>query len=189
MRVVQPLTHPALADTVRLVIRSPRDIAACEADVFLVQRVAIQDMATAERLVDACRRRGARLVFETDDDLFDIPEEHPESRHYLRITQAARWLAKTADTVLTSTEALRSQMLTINPNTVVVPNFLDDRFGPTPAAARTFNQDEVRILYAGTVSHRDDLEFLGRAVRKLSPNAAKDPHRRGWGHGSISRLV
>ena len=98
-----------LAGTVRLAIRSPRDLAASDADVILVQRVAIQDMETAERIVESCRRRGARLVFETDDDLFHIPEDHPESEHYLRIAKAAKRLAKMADAVLTSTEALREQ--------------------------------------------------------------------------------
>ena len=138
VRVVQPLTHPAVAGTVRLAIRSPRDLAASDADVILVQRVAIQDMETAERVLDSCRRRGARLVFEIDDDLFHIPDEHPESEHYLRITKAARWLAEMADAVLTSTEALRQQMLSFNLNTIVVPNVLDDRFGyPGPPASHS----------------------------------------------------
>ena len=166
VRVVQPLTHPAVADTVRLAIRSPRDLPAAEADVILVQRVAIQDMETAERVVDSARRRGSRLVFETDDDLFHIPPEHPESEHYARITQAAKWLAGMADAVITSTGPLRQQLCGLNANVVVLPNFLDDRLW-LPVGDGAFDADEIRILYAGTVSHRDDLEFLGCAVRRL----------------------
>jgi glycosyltransferase involved in cell wall biosynthesis len=125
-------------------------------------------MELAERIVERCRRRGARLVFETDDDLFHIPEDHPESQHYLRIAKAAKWLAKMADAVLTSTGALREQLLPLNANTIVAPNLLDERLWPLRSDAETFDPDEIRVLYAGTVSHRDDLEFLGRAVRKLS---------------------
>ena len=167
VRVIQPLTHPALADTVQLTLRLPRDLPSAEADVILVQRVAIEDMETAERVVEACRRRGCRLVFEIDDDLFHIPPEHPESRHYLRITEAARWLAGKADAVLTPTEGLRRSMLAFHPNTIVLPNFLDERLWLPPSEPALFHPDEIRVLYAGTVSHRDDLEFVGQAVRAL----------------------
>ena len=167
VRVIQPLTHPSVAGSLQLILRSPLDLAAAEADVILVQRVAIQDLEIAERLVDACRRRGSRLVFEIDDDLFHLPEEHPESRHYQHITKPAKWIAKNADAVLTSTETLRAQMLPINANTIVLPNYLDDRLWLSPYRGGSFSPDEIRILYAGTVSHRDDLEFFGKAVRKI----------------------
>jgi glycosyltransferase involved in cell wall biosynthesis len=167
VRVVQPLTHPAVADTLRLSIRPARDLAAAEADVVLAQRVAIEDVESAERVVEACRRRGSRLVFETDDDLFHLPPEHPESEHYARITQGAKRLAKEADAIFTSTEPLRQKLLAWNRNVVVIPNLLDDRLWG-PAEGPPLDPDAVRILYAGSVSHRDDLEFLGQAVRKLS---------------------
>ncbi len=167
VRIVQPLTHPAVADALQLTLCAARDLLLAEADVVLVQRVAIQDMEIAEKIVDACRRRGSRLVFETDDDLFHIPPEHPESEHYLRITAAAKWLAKMADAVITSTEALRLQMLPFNANSVLLPNFLDERLWLSPYRRDLFDPDEIRVLYAGTLSHREDLEFLGAAVRRL----------------------
>ncbi len=167
VRVVQPLTHPAVADALQLTLCSARDLLVAEADVILVQRVAIQDMEIAEKIVEACRRRGCRLVFETDDDLFHIPPEHPEQQHYQRITAAAKLLASMADAVVTSTETLRRQMLPFNAKSVLLPNFLDERLWLSPYRRGVFNPDEIRVLYAGTLSHRDDLEFLGDAVRRL----------------------
>jgi glycosyltransferase involved in cell wall biosynthesis len=173
VRVIQPLTHPAVADTVLLTITPPEALAASAADLILVQRTAVQDMKTAERIVSACRHRGSRLLFEIDDDLFQLPEDHPESDAYATRLEAAKLLARSADAVLTSTEALRLQMLPFNSKTVVLPNYLDDRLWIPPSASKDFHPANIRMVYAGTVSHRDDLEFLGRAVRKLEASCRR----------------
>lgn len=123
-----------MADSLRLLPMTPRSLPTAEADVILVQRTAIRDMDTAERIVESCRTRGSQLVFEIDDDLFHIPTEHPEYEHYTACIRAARRLAESAHTVIVSTEILRQQMLEFNANTIVVPNYLDDRLwmGPVP---------------------------------------------------------
>jgi GT2 family glycosyltransferase/glycosyltransferase involved in cell wall biosynthesis len=166
VRVVQPLTHPAIADTFRLALTTPRHLATSESDVLLVQRTAIKDMDTAERLVQRCRARGSRLVFEIDDDLFDMGD-HPESEQYAKVAEIAKWLAVSADAILTPSEILRQRMLALNPNIFVLPNYLDDRLWTPPSSTPPFKDGQVRFLYAGTMSHRDDLEFLGRVVQSL----------------------
>jgi hypothetical protein len=60
-------------------------------------------------------------------------------------------------------------MLAFNENTVVLANYLDDRLWRQPVNSTEFDTNQIRVLYAGTSSHRDDLAFLGRAVRKLTP--------------------
>jgi glycosyltransferase involved in cell wall biosynthesis/SAM-dependent methyltransferase len=167
VRIIQPLTHPALADTICLTVTSAERLALCEADLVLVQRNAVQDMETAERIVDACRRRGSRLLFEIDDDLFHFPEEHPEYQLYVGRFEAAKRLARSADAVLVSTETLRGQMLEFNTQTIVLPNYLDDRLWRPPSSSRQFTPAEIRIVYVGTSTHQADLEFLGCAIRKL----------------------
>jgi GT2 family glycosyltransferase/glycosyltransferase involved in cell wall biosynthesis len=167
VRVIQPLTHPALADSIRLTVTSAERLAESEADLVLVQRVAAHNREIVERIVDACRRRGSRLLFEIDDDLFHLPEEHPESLAYADRLDAAKLLARSADVVIASTEALRRQMLPFNAETIVLPNYLDERLWIRPSASREFTPADIRVVYAGTLSHRDDLEFLGLAVRRL----------------------
>jgi GT2 family glycosyltransferase/glycosyltransferase involved in cell wall biosynthesis len=167
VRVLQPLTHPSVKDAVRLSVMSPRQLATAEADVILVQRMAVRDMDVAERLIQTCRAQGLQLVYEIDDDLFQMGKEHPEHQHYANVLQAAECLAKSADVILTPTEVLRQRLLTYNANTIVLPNYLDERLWVELAAPNRFSFDQIRILYAGTVSHLHDLEFLGRAVEKL----------------------
>jgi GT2 family glycosyltransferase/glycosyltransferase involved in cell wall biosynthesis len=167
VRVIQPLTHPALAETVRLSVLKPTQLVKFDADVILVQRIAIQEMETAQRIADACRRRGSRLLFEIDDNLFDMPVEHPDYENYTQHMQAAKWLAMSADAVTTSTEMLRQRMLEFNANVIVLPNYLDDRLWPAPADFRQFSSGQIRILYAGTISHCHDLELLRCAAQAL----------------------
>jgi GT2 family glycosyltransferase/glycosyltransferase involved in cell wall biosynthesis len=169
VRVIQPLTHPAVTDVLRLTVTSPARLTAPGADVVLVQRIAVQDPEIAEGIIESCRRRGSRLLFEIDDDLFHLPEDHPESRAYSGRLEAAKRLARSADAVLVSTEALRHRMQTFNSRTIVMPNYLDERLWSRHSPPMPFTPDEIRILYMGTISHRADLEFLGRAVRKLAP--------------------
>jgi GT2 family glycosyltransferase/glycosyltransferase involved in cell wall biosynthesis len=169
VRVVQPYTHPAVSDSIQLTVTTPRHLATCDADAVLIQRVAVKDMETAERISVSCRRRGIRLVFEIDDDLFEIPSQHPEYQAYVLATQTAKWLAREADAVVVSTETLRRQMVACNRNTFVLPNYLDDRLWSRPAKKEPALSQPIRFVYIGTNTHRHDLELLGDAVRKLSP--------------------
>jgi hypothetical protein len=52
----------------------PRDLLTSEADVVLIQRIAIRDIELAEKIARRCRSRGAKLIFEIDDDLFNLPQ-------------------------------------------------------------------------------------------------------------------
>jgi glycosyltransferase involved in cell wall biosynthesis len=139
----------------------------------LVQRTQVQDTGLAERIIDSCRKRGACLVFEIDDDLFDIPAQHPEHDMYARVTRAAKMIATSADSVITSTETLRKKMLRYNAHSIVLPNYIDERLWKEPSALCVPANGVWRILYAGTRSHGPDLEFLGKAVRRLNSSIRK----------------
>jgi glycosyltransferase involved in cell wall biosynthesis len=158
-----------MTGTIRLTVTPAEHLAECGADVVLVQRIAIQEMGTADRIIDACRRRGSRLLYEIDDDLFHLSEDHPEWQFYAARVEAASRLAKAADAVVVSTEALGQRLQSFNPRTVVLPNYLDERLWSEAPKTASFSPGEVRIVYVGTMSHRADLEMLGCAVRNLRP--------------------
>jgi GT2 family glycosyltransferase/glycosyltransferase involved in cell wall biosynthesis len=169
VRIVQPLTHPTVTDDVRLNLVAPQELLASEADIVLIQRVTVRDIGLAQEIVCQCRRRGSRLIFEIDDDLFHLPREHPEYEQYQHITAAAQLLANAADTVVVSSHWLRKQMLPFNENVVVLPNYLDDRLWEAPAEGKASFTEPIRMVYAATVSHRPDLKFFRQAVAGLSP--------------------
>lgn len=168
IRIVQPLTHPGVAQNLSLHIVDIATALRLEADVIIIQRTAVSDPQLAVQLIDHCRRLNIRLVYEIDDDLFRLPSEHPEHAEYRVITRAAKLLARAADAVTVSTEALRQLLLRYNENVVLIPNYLDERlwFAPDRVHQQT-SARRIRALYMGTSSHKPDLELLEEPVRLL----------------------
>jgi hypothetical protein len=116
--------------------------------------------------VAQCRRNAISLIYEIDDDLFAIDARHPEYAKYKALTAPAKLLASEARAVLVSTEPLRRSLLDVNPDTIVVPNALDERlwFDPVPAGE---TDDTIRMLYMGTLTHEADVALLEEPVRRL----------------------
>jgi GT2 family glycosyltransferase/glycosyltransferase involved in cell wall biosynthesis len=172
VRIIQPLTHHKLADTVQLVLTRPEDLVAAKVDVVLVQRTQVEDLELAHQIIQSSRKSGTRLVYETDDDLFDMTQQHPEYAKYVSATKGAKLIAAAADAVIVSTRALRQKLLQYNPHVLLQANYLDEGLWNAPPRA-TPPGDCVRIAYVGTPSHEADLAFLGCAVRGLPPEVRR----------------
>lgn len=140
-----------------------------EADVVVGQRVCQPGAAVRwRRLADGVYGRRPLLVFEIDDDLWDIdPTNLPAWNFYRRnpamldnLTRCARL----ADVCTVSTEPLADVVRKINPNVVVLPNQL-------PASAFEdqrlhFAEGHVRIGWGGGLSHLLDVQEMTGALRQ-----------------------
>jgi glycosyltransferase involved in cell wall biosynthesis len=168
IRVHLPLRHPRISLAPVVSLREG-ELPAIAGGV-LVQRTAIGDVAFAQRLIAFCRSRGIPLVYEADDDLFDIGPDHEDFAYYYERAAAARLIAESADAITASTPALAGVLRRRNERVVVVENALDERLWydehVTPAA---FSGDETRLLYMGTATHGADLTLIRDAVSRLRP--------------------
>ena len=168
IRVLQPLTHPGIATEIDL---CPTDLKTCltvNSDAVIVQRTAVPDHEQAMRLIEHCARNKVRLIYETDDDLFHLPEDHPEAESYGNSIETAKLIAQNADAITVSTEPLRRELSRFAKPVFVIPNWLDERLWQGESRSqpsRTGNS--VRALYAGSVSHLPDLALLEEPVRRL----------------------
>ena len=125
IRVLQPLTHPAIAAEINL---SPVDLKTClsvNSDAVIVQRTAVSDREQAMRLIEHCAGNKVRLIYETDDDLFQLPEDHPEAESYGNSIETAKLIAQNADAITVSTEPLRQELSRFGRPVFVIPNWLD----------------------------------------------------------------
>jgi glycosyltransferase involved in cell wall biosynthesis len=154
------------------VLTRPEDLVAANADVVLVQRVQVEDAELADRIIQSSRKSGARLVYEIDDDLFDMTPQHPEYTKYVSATKGARMIAAAADAVIVSTHTLQRKLLRYNPRVLLQANYLDERLWSI--APRTAPPaDCVRIVYVGTSSHQPDLSFFGSVIHELPPEVRR----------------
>jgi hypothetical protein len=152
LRVTGPL-HEAGIEVVEGAAGTSVDIeAVSRADLVLVQRDFPRAYGKFERVVERARAEGKPLVYEIDDLLLELPVEHPyRNTHYFASALLPMLgAALQADAILTSTAELQARYRQINPNTWLVPNFLNERIWPRTPLAPKLPQDPLVIGYLGT---------------------------------------
>lgn len=168
IRVLQPLTHPSIAHDIDLSAVDFKTCLTVSADAVLVQRTSLQDREQAMRLIDHCDRNKVRLIYETDDDLFHLPEDHPEAESYGDVIKTAKLIAQHADAITVSTEPLQRQLSGFGKPVFVIPNWLDERLWPNEAYAQIATAGyPIRAVYAGSISHLPDLALLEEPIRHI----------------------
>lgn len=159
IRLVQPFDVVAAGASDLLVEHCDgRSVFQRAADVLVCQRHAVATVAEADRLIEHCRRTGMRLVYDLDDDLLSIPDDHPEAAPLRALAAVVLRLVLAADRVWVATPALAARLAGVRPDAEVVPNALDDRLWQPPTPRRADGQ--VRIVYMGTATHDGELGFL-----------------------------
>jgi hypothetical protein len=110
------------------------------------------------------RKYGTRIVYELDDDLFNIPDFSPIS-----LTDGQRDLCATAaeiaDSVIVSTNALAIRWPT---KSLVGPNLIETAMigdGTPPDDSDTARP--LRLAWAGSTTHSGDLETIKDPLRRL----------------------
>jgi glycosyltransferase involved in cell wall biosynthesis len=145
-----------------------------EADAVLIQREFPENLEVYEQILRRARARRKPVLYEIDDQLFELPEDHVDfHNHYYSPALFAMLRAVIeADVVTTSTAPLRDYLQAFNTNVYLLPNYLDDQLwslrSPSQSPiARTENPERVVIGYMGTDTHRPDLELITPLLRRL----------------------
>jgi len=97
----------------------------------------------------------AAVVYDIDDDLFDIPPENVSNQSITALHQESmRTHLANADLVTVSTPALAERLKKYNGNIAVLPNCIpQNMLGTDP-----IEKDHVRVGWAGSVTHVEDVE-------------------------------
>jgi len=167
IRLLLPLDHPAIGGDWDVVVADARQALRYRADIIATQRYAVPDPAAAEALARHCRATGARLVYDLDDDLLNIPRTHPEAALLRPRAKTVARLVRSADALFVSTEALAARLAAIRPDAVVVANGLDERLW-LPPPPRPVARGPVRLLCMGTATHDGDFAVVKPALDRLA---------------------
>jgi glycosyltransferase involved in cell wall biosynthesis len=129
-------------------------------DVVVTQRI----VASPENLknLKLCIEQGSKLVFDLDDDLLNIPREHPDFVHYQKFIDPIKQFIESASKVTLSTSHLMSMLgLTGDPKVEIVENEIsyEHWFGESNFHAKVKSQG-IDLLYFGTSSHQKDWEMI-----------------------------
>jgi glycosyltransferase involved in cell wall biosynthesis len=169
VRLLCPLSHPALAGSIELTHGTAEAIPDC--DLLVVERHTLwpyeRQLDGFARVFSRCRQRGVRVVYELDDNLLDLNRGEPWEAYpgpFLR--GVVSFLTREADGVIVSTRALAERLRSLRPGVLVVPNALDERlFGSAPPTH--VPSSTVTIGYMGTLTHEADLRMVLAPLRAL----------------------
>ena len=102
------------------------------------------------------------LVWQTDDDLWNIPSWNPSSKllgkNDLEVTSK---YIENSSLIIISTEPLRKRF--IGGNTVVLPNLIDINYFDRPQ----IKKPPLKILWCGSVSHHADFDDVIEPITKI----------------------
>lgn len=109
--------------------------------------------------------RQAKLVYELDDNPFEIEAHNPAAAAYgsLSAQDSIAHCIEIASLVTASTEPLAEEMRKFNPNVVVLKNRIDESMLSIERPRR----DKVTIGWAGGASHSEDIKVCAYGLRKV----------------------
>lgn len=115
------------------------------------------------RLMEWCKSRNIRVVYDTDDALDLVPADNLNYGSLQERLDIYEQSLRLADVVTTTTETLAGHLRARNPNVAVIPNSIDpEEWSPQPRRA-----GPPRIGWTGSPTHFEDLGVALDAIRDL----------------------
>lgn len=138
-----------------------------DADVLVLYHWNCLNPSALATLREDLRRHRIGLVYDTDDDLFNMPTswltgtEDAAVQAHLERAASTRYLAQAADVVTASTPYLAEQMRVYNPQVQVLPNLIDPTAWALPGG-KPAHPPACRLTVGvhGSPSHLDDWSIL-----------------------------
>jgi glycosyltransferase involved in cell wall biosynthesis len=135
-------------------------------DIIVAQRETRPTMAEdLQKLQDL----GKTIILDTDDMLESVHPSNPAYRVYNPGSDRLMTYLKCiniADGLTVTTKELKDNYRKSNKNIHIFPNYLDYEFRKWPQF-KTYQRDVVRIGWAGSSSHKQDIEIVGPALHEV----------------------
>lgn len=129
-------------------------------DIIIVQRDSL-DAECADILINSCKHFNTKLIFEIDDDLLGIDENHPDYEEFSIKQEVMKLLMVNADVITVSTNNLKEKLLEFNSNIVVIKNSLNILFSNKFLNS---NSSTIKIGYMGSNTHKNDFNIIKDAI-------------------------
>ncbi|MGE5123999.1 MAG: glycosyltransferase family 4 protein [Acidobacteriaceae bacterium] len=155
-----------------------------KADLVLIQRDFCRDYETYTKIISLAKAQKKPLVVDLDDNLFELPANHPDrlTGYYAGSLLPLLLGIMDADLVTVPTKPLRDYLLRYNPNIRVIPNYLDDSLWKISTPKRlNDNHEKIVIGYMAGPSHRPDLQMVLPALLKIVGKYPGQIHFNFWG--------
>lgn len=139
----------------------------------------------ASDIISAGKYFKVPVIMDLDDNLLDIREDNPAFAEFNKATDRraiSKAIIALVDGLIVSTEPLKSAYSKLQKNIDVLPNFNDINDWPTKV--RKYQDGMVRIGWAGSITHNQDLDMIMPVLAKL---LKKYPNLRVEFMGGVTR--
>jgi GT2 family glycosyltransferase/glycosyltransferase involved in cell wall biosynthesis len=167
IRLLRPLDHPAAGQGLETTLADAQTACRYRADIIVTQRHAVPSIAAAEALAAHARSTRATLIYDLDDDLSNVPADHPEAADLAPNAELVARSIRLADVVRTSTAVLAERIAPFARRVQVVGNALDERIWLPRMRDRHDIHRPVRILCMGTATHDADFALILPALMEI----------------------
>ena len=166
-RLIKPLMHPSVEDLVSASYSLDGRLPDGRIDVVMMQRSGWPDhnLEDTQNVVRSLRARGAKLVYDIDDDLLCAHPIPAIEANLARKRPVMRFLASEADLIICSTGPLADRMAAWPAQKRVWRNALDERLFRARSARFEHRGGRLSVGYAGTPSHLRDLLSVTESLR------------------------
>ena len=140
-----------------------------QANLVVIQRDFPADFNFYNDIYKISRELKKPLVYDLDDNLFILPENHPDRKSsiYSRALIPMLQAAFDADFLTVTSESFKRELEDVNPNIFILPNFLDDQIWQLLPPKEPLAEKPLTIGYMGGDSHKPDLEFIAPTLCEI----------------------
>ena len=155
-----------------------------DGDIVIIQRQFPVKFKQYKEIIRRAHEQNKPVIFETDDLLFFLPEDHPDRIEHI-YTPALLPIYQAileADVITVPTNKLREVLMPYNENIIVLPNYFDDNLWQLRKPNVKEDKDEIiKIGYMGTNSHKPDIEYLLPVILEVLHRYSQKVRFHFWG--------
>ncbi len=158
--------------------------AIADSDVVIVQRTYPSLVDNYQDVVKFAKKHNKPVIFEIDDYLFDLPEDHPDRKSGAYVADLLPMLGalSDADCVTVPTGILKKKLAPFNPNIFEIPNYIDENLWQiNERISRADSHEQLVIGYMGSYTHQSDLESIIPALVKVAETYKDKVKFKIWG--------
>ncbi|MBU4352837.1 MAG: glycosyltransferase, partial [Nanoarchaeota archaeon] len=162
LRLIEPLQQAGIHIINGIENGQPVSELVHNGDIVVVQRDFPRKFDYYQKVIKIARRERKPIVFDLDDLLLFLPENHPDrlAQYYAPSLLPMFQALMEADLVTVATPRLQSVLASYNNNVVVLPNYFDDTLWQLRPPVLKSKDEILTIGYMGGNSHRPDIEYV-----------------------------
>lgn len=153
-----------------------------EADLVVIQRDFPRFWKDYQRVIKLASEENKPVIFDLDDLLVKIPLDHSHRSDYAGETLVMLYAILDADMVTASSHYLQEFLVELNPNSMLIHNYLNDRLWICQEQTAGSQQESfVKIGYMGSQTHQADLEDIKQVLINLNQKYPGKLEFKFWG--------